>query len=399
MRGETARRGTVAILGALVAFAPLALDAYLPAFPELGRDLGTSAAAVQLTLTSCLLGLALGQLLGGALSDSRGRRPPLLTGVAGFALVSIACALAPSIWALIALRFLQGLCGGFGIVIARAVVRDRHSGVEAARMYGVMVAITGIAPILAPTLGALVLHVTSWRGIFVVLAAVGAAIYVAALLGLPESLPAERRHGGGLHATVSVFYRLVRDRSFAAPALASGLPFGAMFAYISGSPFILQELYGLSPQQFGAVFGVNSVGIVSASLVGNRLVGRVGPRALLTAGLLAGVAGGLSLLAVVAAGGGLAPFLIALFVMIAAIGLVAPNGTALALADHPDAAGSASALLGLFQLGAGAAVAPLVGVAGADTAMPFAIIVAVLETAALSLFLVLSRRPSVAPAT
>lgn len=354
---------------------------------------------MQVTLTSCLLGLALGQLVGGALSDSRGRRPPLLAGVAAFAVVSAACALAPSIWALVGLRFVQGLGGGFGIVIARAVVRDRHVGADAARMYGVMLAMTGFAPILAPTLGALVLHVTSWRGIFAVLAVVGGVIYLATLLGLPESLPVERRHGGGLHATVAVFHRLVRDRSFLAPALACGLPFGAMFAYISGSPFILQDIYGLSPQEFGAAFGVNSVGIVSASLIGNRLVPRVGPRSLLTAGLVAGVTGGLSLLVIVAVDAGLAAFLVALFVMIAAIGLVTPNGTALALADHPDAAGSASALLGLFQLGIGAVVAPLVGMAGADTALPFGIVVAVLEVAALVQFLLLARRPVLSSAT
>lgn len=391
---ETTPRSPVAILGALVAFGPLALDTYLPAFPELSRELGASTAAVQLTLTSCLLGLAAGQLVGGTLSDSRGRRPPLLAGVAGFAVASLACAFAPSVWALIVLRFLQGLGGGFGIVIARAVVRDRHAGADAARIYGVMIAMTGLAPILAPTLGALVLHATSWRGIFGLLAAVGAAIYVATLLGLPESLPAGRRHGGGLSTTAGMFRRLVRDRSFVAPALACGLPYGAMFAYISGSPFILQELFGLSPQQFGAVFGVNSIGIVGASLAGNRLLTRLGPRSLLTAGLVAGVAGGLSLLAVVLVGLGLAPFLVALFVTIAAVGLVSPSGTALALSDQSDAAGSASALLGLFQLGAGAAVAPLVGVAGTTTAIPFAVVVAVLETAALVLFLRLARRPA-----
>lgn len=333
------------------------------------------------------------------MSDSRGRRAPLLAGVAGFAITSVLCAVSPSVWALIVLRFVQGLGGGFGIVIARAVVRDRHDTADAARMYGVIYALTGLAPILAPTLGALVLHLTSWRGIFVVLATVGGVIYVATLLGLPESLPAERRHGGSLSVTVSVFHQLVRDRSFVAPALASGLPFGAMFAYISGSPFILQELYGLSPQQFGAVFGLNSVGLVSASLVGSRLVARVGPRSLLTAGLVMAAAGGASLLAVVLVNGNLGPLLVALFVTVAAVGLVSPNGTALALANQADAAGSASALLGLFQLGIGAAVAPLAGFAGADSALPFAIVIAVLEIAALASFLGLARsRASSAPA-
>lgn len=389
----TTTRATIVILAALFAFGPIAVDTYLPAFPEIGRDLGASTTAVQMTLTSCLLGLALGQFIGGAMSDSLGRRAPLLTGVAGFAIISLACALAPSVWVLIVLRFVQGLGGGVGIGIAQAVVRDRYEGAAVAHVFSAMTAVTGLAPILAPLIGAFVLHVVSWRGIFALLAVAGAAILASTLVGLPESLPVERRHGGDLRTTARVFRRLTHDRSFVAPALAAGLPFGAMFAYVSGSPFVLQELYGLSPEQFGLVFGANALGIVSASLLGARLVMRVGPRALMMVGLVVGVAGGLSLLVVAITSAGLAPFLVALFLAIASGGLVGPNGIALALSNQPDAAGSASALIGVFPYVIGATVAPLVGLAGAASAMPLAIIIAALEITALALFLVLTRRP------
>lgn len=382
------------ILGSLVAFAPLALDLYLPALPALSSDLGASTTSTQLTLTACLLGLAVGQLLAGPVSDSRGRRLPLLIGLAGFTVVSLLCALAPSVWALIALRFLQGLGGGAGVVIARAVVRDRHSGLEAARVFGLMMMVTGVAPILAPTLGALVLHLTSWRGTFAALAVLGGLIFVTTLIGLPESLPPARRRVGGLAETLSVFRTLLHDRSFVGYAASAAFPFGAMFAYIGGSPFVLQEVYGLSPAGFGVVFGVNAIGITSASLVSTRLVRRIGPRPLLRIGLIAGSVGAAAFLASIVIDAGLAAFLASLFVVVAAIGFIAPNATALALADHPDASGSASALLGMSQLAVGAVAAPLVGVAGAGDALPLGIVIVVLEGAALLAFVRLTHRAS-----
>jgi DHA1 family bicyclomycin/chloramphenicol resistance-like MFS transporter len=245
--------------------------------------------------------------------------------------------------------------------------------------------------VAAPLLGAVLLHVTSWRAIFVFLAAVGVLILVAATVGLPETLPPARRHDGGLRTTLGVFGRLFRNRWFVACTLACALPFGAMFAYIAGSPFVLQDLYGLSPVEFGVVFGVNALGIVSTALLGNRLVGRVGSRRLLVLGLIAGCVGGAGLLLAVLTDAGLPGVLPSLFVVVSVIGVVFPNATALALTDHPDVAGSASALLGVVSFVVGAAVAPLVGVAGSDDALPLAIAVGVLEAAALAQFLVLTR--------
>lgn len=379
------------ILGSLAALGPLSMDAYLPALPSLSEDLDASAAAVQLTVTACLLGLAMGQLVAGPFSDRLGRRRPLLVGLAGYAVVSALCALAPSVWALVVLRLLQGLCGAAGIVIARAVVRDLHDGTGAARVFGLIMVVTGAAPILAPIGGAAVLHFGSWRGIFVALAVAGAAICVASLVGLPESLPPSRRRSDGLRRTLSVFRGLLRDRWFVGHGLATGLVFGAMFAYIAGSPFVLQEIYGLSPAGFSLVFALNALGIVTASVLGSRVVGRVPPGALLRAGLVESCAGAATLLLAVVLDLGVVVVCIALFAVVTAVGLVMPNATALALADHPETAGSASALLGLMQFVVGAAAAPLVGLAGAEDALPMAITIAVLAGAALVQFELLTR--------
>ncbi|HET8743428.1 MAG TPA: multidrug effflux MFS transporter [Gaiella sp.] len=396
---ESARGGrTLLILGSLAAFGPLSMDTYLSALPSIGDDLDASAASVQLTVTACLLGLASGQVVAGPLSDRLGRRRPLLVGLAGFTVVSLLCALAPTVWALAALRLAQGLCGAAGIVIARAVVRDLHEGVAAARAFALILVVTGLAPILAPVAGAGVLHVTSWRGIFVALAFVGALIGLATAVGLSESLPRARRRSDGLGTTLLVFRGLFRDRSFVAHGLATGLVFGAMFAYIAGSPFVLQEIYGLSPLGFGLVFGLNALGIVTASVLGSRVVARAGPRALLVLGLVQACGGAALLLLAILLDLGVVVVCVALFTVVSSVGLVAPNATALALAEHPETAGSASALLGLMQFVVGAAAAPLVGVAGADDARPMAITIAVLAAGALAQFVLLTgRRTSARP--
>jgi DHA1 family bicyclomycin/chloramphenicol resistance-like MFS transporter len=258
-------------------------------------------------------------------------------------------------------------------------------------MFGLILVVTGLAPILAPIAGAAVLHVSSWRGIFVALAAVGAAISLAALVGLPESLPTERRRSDGLRRTLSVFGGLVRDRWFMGHGLATGLVFGAMFAYIAGSPFVLQEIYGLSPVAFSLLFGLNALGIVGASVVGSRIVGRVRPRTLLTAGLVQACLGAALLVLAVVLDLGVVAVCAALFLVVSAVGLVSPNATALALTEHPETAGSASALLGLLQFVVGALAAPLVGVAGAEDALPMALTIAALAGAALVQFALLTR--------
>ncbi|TDD79842.1 Bcr/CflA family efflux MFS transporter [Actinomadura darangshiensis] len=370
----------ILVLGALTAMAPLSIDMYLPALPRMTSDLSTGAVQAQLTLTACVIGLAAGQAVAGPLSDALGRRPPLLIGLAAYAVASLLCAAAPTVETLIALRLVQGAAGAAGIVIARAIVQDLYDGVAAAKFFSVLMLVNGLAPILAPVLGGQLLRVMPWPGVFAVLAGIGVALLLASLLGLKETLPPERRETGGLRATARTFRGLLGDRTFVGYALALGLAFAAMFTYISGSPFVLQDIYGLSPQEFSLAFGVNSLGIVVAGQLSGLLAGRVPLRALLAAGLAVVAAGGTGLLAAVLAGAGLYGVLPALFLVAAGQGLVLPNATALALSGRPPrVAGSASALLGVAQFALGGAAAPLAGIAGPGTAVPMAVSIAVLS--------------------
>ena len=291
-----------------------------------------------------------------------------------------------------AARLVQGMAGGFGIVVARAIVRDLSGGVTAARMFALLMGITGVVPVLAPLIGGQVLLITSWRGVFVVLAALGVPLLVATAAILPETLPAPERHRGGLRTIVATFGRLLGDRTFSPYALAFALSFAAMFAYIAGSSFVLEDIYHLSPQLFSLVFAVNSAALIALSLVGGRLVGRIGATVLLRRGLFGTFAASLCTLLVVVTHAGLGWLLACFFVLLASNGIVLPNGTAAAMGGVQPALGAASALLGLGQFGLGALVAPLVGVAGSHDALPMAVVIAVAGTAALAVDLVFAPR-------
>ncbi len=284
------------------------------------------------------------------------------------------------------------MAGAAGIVIARAIVRDMFSGVDVARFFSILMLVSGIAPIAAPLVGGLLLRFTSWRGVFVVLAVLVTLMLLAVITGLRETLPVERRQSGKLHYTLATFRRLLLDRLFVGYALSCGLAFAAMFAYISGSPFVIQDIYGLSPQMFSLIFGINALGIGTAGQISGRLVGRVSSKKLLAGGLIAVAIGGTALLLVVIMHVGLIGILPSLFVVVASMGIISPNATALALADYPHIAGSASALLGVLQFSVGAAVAPLVGIAGTETALPMALVIAILDVSALMTYLLLDRR-------
>ena len=397
-RRKSGRLSLILTLGGLSMFAPLSIDMYLPALPALSHDFTADAPEVQLTLSTFFLGLALGQAVIGPLSDALGRRRPLLTGLVAYTLASLLCAFSPTITALIGLRFVQGFTGAAGIVIARAIVRDLHSGVAAARFMSVLMLVSGLAPILAPVLGGQLLRVVPWQGIFLILTLAGVLLSVAARHVLSETLPPDRRQTGGLRATAATFGHLLTNRAFMGYALANGLAIGGAFAYISGSPFILQELYGVSPQTFSLIFGMNAIGMVTAGQINGRLVGRVAPLRLLTIGLCVAACASMTLLAVVLIGNaGLFGILPPLFVMLACLGFIMPNATVLALSGAPRIAGSASALLGLMQFALGAAIAPLVGLAGTGSALPMAVTLAALDLAALLTFLLLARGPSASP--
>jgi DHA1 family bicyclomycin/chloramphenicol resistance-like MFS transporter len=384
-------RDTV-VLGLLSTFGPISLDLYLPLLPQLAGDLHASPSAAQATITACLLGLAAGQLVAGPLSDRIGRKRPLITGVALYAICSLLCAVAPTISVLLALRLLQGLAGAAGLVIARAVARDLFGGRALVVFLARMMLVSGFAPVVAPVLGGQLARVMDWRGVFGVLAAIGLVLVLAALLGLPESLPPERRVGGRWHETLRGFPDLLRDRLFVGVALSGGLAGASMFAYIAGATFVLQRQYGLSPQGFSFVFGLNSIGIMAFSQVAARLVRTTTPHRVLALGLSLNLTGAMALLLSVLTHAPL-PFIIcSLFVMVSSLGTVFPTTTAIALSGHGNRAGTASSLLGLLQYVFGAAVAPLVGIAGEDTAIPLGVVAASASTAAMVVFLGAVRR-------
>lgn len=355
----------VLVLGSLIALGPLTIDMYLPSLPSITADLQSTAAAVQLTLTGTLAGLALGQLLIGPLSDAVGRRTPLLAGVGVHILASVICVIAPNLAVLGTLRVLQGLGAAAAMVVGMAIVRDLFSGLAAATLLSRLMLVMGAAPILAPTLGGIVLSWTSWRGVFVVLALFGIAIITVAALWLPETLPVAQRRNGGVFGTVRDYGRLLSDRPFVGLIVVAGLSMAALFAYVSGSSFVFQEQYGLSEQQFGFVFGAGAVGLITATQLNVRLLRRWSPSQILVSALAFGAVAGLVLLLFAATGfGGLVGVLIPLWLVLAAAGLAFPNAPALALSRHGETAGTAAALLGAVQFGVGALAAPLVGVLG-----------------------------------
>lgn len=366
------------ILGSLTALPALSMDMYLPALPAVGGTLHTPAATVQLTLTACLLGLAVGQLVAGPMSDRFGRRRPLLTGMAVYVAASAACALAPGIETLIVFRLVQGLAGAAGIVIARAVVRDLYDGLAMARFFSTLMLIGGLAPILAPVLGGQVLRFTDWRGVFLVLTGMGVLIGLIAARWLPETLTPAKRHKGGVPEALRTMRGLFGDRVFTGYLLAGSFAFAALFAYVAASPFVVQEIYGASPQTFSLLFMVNSIGLVTAGQInGKILVGRVSLDRVLGFGLC--MTGAASVALLLMTGGvfgrvGLVPVAAALCVLMSGMGFVMPNANSQSLMRAPHAAGSASALLGASQFLIGAVASPLVGIAGERTAVPMAVV-------------------------
>jgi len=379
----------VFVLGFLIALGPLTIDMYLPSLPTITTDLASTAAAVQLTLTGTLAGLALGQLLVGPVSDAVGRRTPLLIGVGVHILASVCCVIAPNLAVLGTLRVLQGLGAAAAAVVAMAIVRDLFTGLPAAKLLSRLMLVMGAAPILAPTLGGIVLNWTSWRGVFVVLALFGIAILATTALGLPETLPVERRRNGGVTGTLRDYGRLFTDRKYLGLILVAGLAMAALFAYVSGSSFVFQEEYGLSEQQFGFVFGAGAVGLITATQLNVRLLRRWTPAQVLIGALAGGAVAGLVLLLTAATGfGGLAGILVPLWLVLAAAGLAMPNAPALALSRHGEAAGTAAALLGAVQFGVGALAAPLVGLLGNNAVGMATVIVGGMVAANLVLALV-----------
>ena len=359
----------VLVLGARGARGPGPSARYLPARPPLVGDLPPPPAVAQLTLTGTLLGLGLGQLLVGPLSDALGRRRPLLVGVAVHVVASLLCLAARDVAVLGALRVLQGIGAAAGSVVAMAIVRDLFVGRAAATLFSRLMLVLGVSPVLAPLVGGAVLGFTSWRGVFAVLAAVGLLVLIMSALAVPETLPAVRRRPLRLRATMRTYRDLLHDRTFVGLVLVAGLAMAALFGYVAGSSFVFQEQFGLNQQQFALVFAAGAVFLIGATQLNAALLGRFQPRALVPVALVLGVAAAAALVALAVTGtGGFLGVLATLYAALFAVGIVLPNVPALALARYGEAAGTASALLGTVQMSVGAIVSPLVGVLGNDAA-------------------------------
>ncbi|MGO4000597.1 multidrug effflux MFS transporter [Pseudomonas fluorescens] len=388
---------TILILGALSAFGPLAIDFYLPAFPAMAAAFGTDEQHVQLTLAAYFLGLSIGQLAYGPVADRFGRRIPLLIGVGLFTLASLVCAFAPSLDWLIAARFVQALGGCAGMVISRAVVSDKCDAVGSAKVFSQLMLVMGLAPILAPMLGGLLVNLHGWQSIFIALTVFSAAAGLAVAMGLPESMPANQPRQP-LSGALRQYGRLLSDKVYLGHALTGGIAIAGMFSYIAGSPFVFIKLYGVPAEHFGWLFGVNAAGFILVAQINARLLSRRGPAFLLTRTVWLYLVAGLALLAVSALHTEhLWPLLIPLFICISSLGCILPNASACAMNGQGARAGSASALLGCLQFSVAAGAAALVGVLHDGTAVPMAMVISLCGILVVSVAM-LTRRLQIARA-
>lgn len=366
----------IVVLGALTALGPFTVDLYLPAFPVIESDLDVTTAAVQLTLTATAIGFAVGQLLVGPWSDRVGRRLPLVIATSVHVAASIGVALAPDITWLFALRVLQGIGAAAGAVVAVATVRDLFGGLPLVRMMSRLSLVSGLAPILAPVIGSQLLLVFDWRGIFFVLAGYGLIILAAAWFFIIETLPPARRVDLG-HSTVRQRYgSLFRDRVFVGVALIAAMSFSGLFAYLSSSSFLFQQVYGFDPQQFGLLFGVNSIAVVLGVQISARLAKYVGPQWIIAGSTATMFAAAITIVVLDSAHVGILGILIPLWFFIFACGFTFPMTQVLAITNHGSEAGTAASVLGALNFGLAGLISPIVGLFGISTAVPMGSIMA-----------------------
>lgn len=388
----------VLILGALSAFGPLAIDFYLPAFPAMAQAFATDEKHVQTTLAAYFLGLSIGQLAYGPVADRFGRRKPLLFGVTLFTLASLACAYAPNLDTLVLARFVQALGGCAGMVLSRAIVSDKCDPVASAKVFSQLMLVMGLAPILAPMLGGVLVNLAGWQSIFLVLSLFSAACLLAVSLGLPESLPADMPRQP-LSGALRQYLRLLNDRVFLGHALTGGIAIAGMFAYIAGSPFVFIKLYGVPAEHYGWLFGTNAAGFILVAQVNARLLAKRGPAFLLVRAVWMYLAAGLLLLGVAALRPSqLWPLLVPLFVCIASLGCIIPNAAACAMSGQGARAGSASALMGCLQFSVAAGAAALVGLLHDGSAVPMTLVISLCGALVVSVALLTRRLQARRPA-
>jgi MFS transporter, DHA1 family, multidrug resistance protein len=384
--------GLIVLLGCLAGMGPLAIDMYLPTMPGIAVDLHTTMGWVERTLSSYFVGLAIGQVIYGTLSDRWGRKRPLFVGLAVFGLASVGCAMARSVEWLLALRFLQALGGCAEMVISRAIVRDRFDGREGARVFSSLMLVMGAAPILAPLMGGFFATHGGWRMSFWLLALVAGVCFVAVAFFLDESLAHEKRVQHGVTDIGRVFAGLLRHRQYMAHVLASSFMLAGLFAYVGGSSFVFIELYHIEPRWFWTIFGGNAAGLISASQVNGYLVRRVEPFFLLRWALVVSViAGTLVAISAVTHWGGAVAFFVPLFFFVATFGFVFPSATALAMGPQGHVAGNASALLGCMQFAISGVGTWAVSFLHDGTARPMAEVMLGAAVVALGINLVMGR--------
>lgn len=387
----------ILLLALLTAVGPLSIDLYLPAFPGMAGDLDTTAAGIQLTMTTFLVGLGLGQLFIGPLSDGVGRRTPLLAGTFVCAAASVICAVAPNVEILASARFLQGLGGAAGVVLARAIVSDTARGAAAAKLLGVLTIICVIAPVIAPLAGGAIIAAAGWRAVFWVLAALVLALFVWAVFGAKETLPVEDRNHGGIKTTLHVAKAVLSNRNYTGYLLTFCFAFAGLFAYISASPFVIQNIMGLSETRFSLIFAMNALCITIVSVIAAALAGKVSYRRMIAIGLTVAVLAAAGLLVFAINGTPMVPMLVLFAVFQGSLGFIFGNATALALDEAGHHAGTGSAFLGCLQYVLAAAVAPIVGLGGEDTAVPMGMAMVAFAVLAAISYVTLTRK-SGAPA-
>lgn len=394
VRPPVRERALPTLLLMLTVFGPISMDLYLPALPALTGDLDAVTSVAQLTVTACLLGLAVGQLIAGPLSDRHGRRGVLLIGIVAYLATSVLCAASPTIEALIVARFVQGLAGGVGIVIAQAAGRDIYDGGALIRFYGRLTVIGGFAAIVGPLIGGVLSAVMNWRGLFGVLAAIGAVILALTLIEFTETLPPQRRTIGGFGRIALDIRTLATDQRFRAAVLSQGFMYAALFAYLAGSTFVLQDIYGLSPWGYALAFGLNSAGFMVFGFLSARASDRWSVDGTLWIGTGVAALGALGLLLA-----GIEPMpvwlvIASLFLLASGVAITTPPATTRALVDYPHIAGTASSLLGTVRFGFGGVAAPLVGVAGSLTILPLGIVTTVAVAIAGLILLTATQNPA-----
>ncbi|NWK84009.1 multidrug effflux MFS transporter [Staphylococcus sp. GSSP0090] len=367
----------VIILGALTAIGALSIDMFLPGLPQIQSDFGTTTSNSQLTLSLFMIGLALGNLFVGPISDAIGRKTPLIVAMSIFTLASIGIIFVDNIWLMVALRFVQGFCGGAGAVISRAISSDLYSGKQLTKFLALLMLVNGVAPVIAPALGGVILSFATWRMVFVILTLFGISMVIGSLFKVPESLKVEERDSPQLGSIFKNFKQLLITPRFVLPMLIQGVTFIMLFSYISASPFITQSIYQMSAQQFSIMFAVIGISLIISSQLTGKMVDYINRQTLLRILTVIQMIGVVVVTMTLVMHLSMWLLFIGFVILVAPVTGVATLGFSIAMDERTGGNGSASSLLGLVQSLLGGLVSPLVGMMGEDSYIPYITIIVI----------------------